>query len=325
MNRTILFLIILFLYAPNEYSTDVFVDQYFDYTLRNADATYTTARDDTDASNDSNGNFRVGQATGFNIDRAFAQFTIPALDSCATAVLYLWGDEDNSTTDFYMQIFTADAGGSFSKVDFDTFDGWTSGSAHTGTSLIDAGEWSSVDMVVDNWNRIEFNAAGRAAVFASADSILQIAMLSKEDVDRSEPTDSEQVVFKTRTEHYAAFLRINDTNVIGRDISSNEGYVAREDAAYTTARDPATGESVSPANIAVGPQIDGDSDFWVYRSFFEFSIPAMSAWVAGTLWVNGTGADYSTDNFAVFIHEADDYAGSIAVVHLTHLMDGRME
>ena len=176
------------------------------YYMRDQDATYTTARDNISASNNSSSGPWAGQNTDFNVYRGYLEFPIPALGSVTSCYLYVYGKTDNSTTDFNIALFTG-SWSSMATSEWDQFDGWTSGSAHTGTNLTDG--WNTSNFTV-GWNIIELNANGRAAILAAAETTIKIAMISGEDVSRSEPSGDEYVAFEAiAASGKEPFLRIN--------------------------------------------------------------------------------------------------------------------
>jgi len=176
------------------------------YYMRDQDATYVTARDNISASNNSSSGPWAGQNTDFNVYRGYLEFPIPALGSVTSCYLYVYGKTDNSTTDFDIALF-AGSWSSMATSEWDQFDGWTAGSAHTGTNLTDG--WNTSNFTV-GWNIIELNAAGRTAILGAAETTIKIAMISGEDVSRSEPTGDEYVSFESISESgKEPFLRIN--------------------------------------------------------------------------------------------------------------------
>jgi len=208
------------------------------YWIRNSEATYAATRDDASGSNDSSAGPQVGQATGFNVHRGYLHFDIPALENCTSCYLYMYGKSDNTTTDFQIMAYAGEWAGNPSSAEWDEFDGWTSGSPHTGTTFIDVGEWSTSELIIDGWNVIELNASGRAAVLAAAEGELKIALISKEDTDRSEPTDDEYCQFEGFSSDYPPYLRINDPigtgytgTACGLDNPANVCGVAKADLA----------------------------------------------------------------------------------------------
>jgi len=179
------------------------------YYMRDQDVTYTTARDNVSASNNSSSGPWAGQTTEFNVYRGYLEFPLPAMTSVASCYLYVYGKEDHSTTDFDIALFTG-SWASTAVTEWDQFDGWTSGSAHTGTNLTDG--WNSSNFDTD-WIIIELNADGRAAILAAAETTVKIAMLSGEDVSRSEPTADEYITFESVTSSgKEPFLRIGTSS-----------------------------------------------------------------------------------------------------------------
>ena len=175
------------------------------YYMRDQDGTYTTARDNISASNNSSSGIQVGQNTDFNVYRGYMEFPIPALASVTTCYLYVYGDTDESTTDFNVALFTG-SWSSMATSEWDQFNGWTAGSAHTGTDLTDG--WNTSNFSV-GWNIIELNADGRTAIFAAKETTIKIAVISGEDVSRSEPSGDENVSFESKDEAgKEPFLRI---------------------------------------------------------------------------------------------------------------------
>ena len=134
------------------------------------------------------------------------------LSSVTSCFLHTYGETDLSTTNFDIALFS----GSWSSMavgEWDQFDGWTSGSAHTGTNL--ANTWNTSSFSV-GWNIFEFNAAGRATILSAKNTTFKIAMISGEDVSRSEPTDNEYVSFESiAASGKEPFLRINTSTSSG--------------------------------------------------------------------------------------------------------------
>jgi len=199
------------------------------YYMRDQDATYTTARDNISASNNSSSGPWAGQNTDFNVYRGYLEFPLPALASVASCYLYVYGKENNSTTDFDIALFTG-SWSSTAVTEWDQFDGWTAGSAHTGTDLTDG--WNTSNFTI-GWTAIELNADGRAAVLAAAETTIKIAMISGEDVSRSEPTNDEYVSFESiSTSGKEPFLRIGVSagftgTVLGIDEPANINGVSK--------------------------------------------------------------------------------------------------
>jgi len=192
------------------------------YNIYDTEATYAAVRDSTQGSNDSSSGPKVGQTTAYRVYRGYLNVTIPALASCTSAYLYLYGDGDNSTTDFEIMAYLGQWSGTVSSAEWELWDGWTSGSAHTGTTFIDIGEWSTSSYVI-GWNIIELNAAGRAAVLAAQGGTLMIALISKEDTDYDAPSNDEWVSFDGLGDEKAPYMRINDPIGGGSGSSSLEG------------------------------------------------------------------------------------------------------
>lgn len=164
------------------------------YNMYNRNGTYTTARDAVSATNNSSGGARVGQNTSFDVIRGYLEFPIPALSSVASCSLFMYGDTDNSTTDFVVDLFTG-SWASTATTEWDQFDGWVSGSAFTGTNLTDG--WNTSGFSV-GWNEIVLNAAGRAAILAAQGTTIKIAVISANDVSRAQPSGDEYVSFESK-------------------------------------------------------------------------------------------------------------------------------
>jgi len=206
MRKLIIAALFLILLLPSaSLATDVTAT--LTYYMYDREGVYATARDSVSASNDSSSGSHVGQKTGFDVIRGYLEIPIPGdLASVASAYLYSYGDTDHSTTDFDVQLFLG-TWSSLSKSEWDQFDGWTSGSAHTGTNLIES--WNTSSFTV-GWNIMEFNADGRAAILAAKGTTMKIAMISEEDVNRSQPTGDEYVSFESKViSGKEPFLRIN--------------------------------------------------------------------------------------------------------------------
>ena len=112
------------------------------YNIRNGEATYTATRNDVSGSNDSSGGPIVGQNADFKVWRGYLHFDVPAMGSCTSCYLYMYGDTDNSTTDFEIMAYLGEWAGNPSNTEWDEFDGWESSGSYTGTTFIDIGEWS---------------------------------------------------------------------------------------------------------------------------------------------------------------------------------------
>jgi len=161
------------------------------YLAMGHELTYSDARDPETA--ETRGTyFLIGQLTGFSVMRADASFIIPELAAVSACSLFVDGSSNGSTDDFDVYILSSTYGPTLTTADYNEFDGWVSGGAHTGTVLNDT--WNTASYSAD-WNTIIFNSAGRDSVVAAANDTLWIVLISKEDYDNSEPTDSESVSF----------------------------------------------------------------------------------------------------------------------------------
>jgi len=80
---------------------------------------------------------------------------------------------------------------------------------------------------------------------------------------------------------------------------------------YATVRDTSQGNSVSTNLLSVGQWYRTDTtDYYVFRSFASFVIPAMDSAQACTLYVNGYQNNSTTD-FEIYIHGAEAYGPEI--------------
>jgi len=179
--------------------------------------------------NDPSSGPQVGQTTAFRIIRGYLNVTIPALGSCTSAYLYLYGKVDYSTTDFQIMVYEGAWAGTVSSAEWEQWDGWVPDGPHTGTTFVDIGEWSTSEFVV-GWNVIELNAAGRAAVLAAQGGTLQLALISKEETDYSQPTDNEYVTFEGLAGELDPYLRINDP--IGGGVGGSISGVTMEGTSF---------------------------------------------------------------------------------------------
>jgi hypothetical protein len=93
------------------------------------------------------------------------------------------------------------------------------------------------------------------------------------------------------------FAYATETNVT----ATNDGYILCTNETYTVSRDATDGTSTSSGNVIFG---QNSTDFMVIRSFLSFSIPSMSAITSCSLYLKGAGADYSDDNFDIYIHSS---------------------
>ena len=286
------------------------------YNIYNHEATYAATRDDASGSNDSSSGPIVGQKVPgeYYVYRGYVQFNVPALTTCTSCYLYLYGKEDNSTTDFEIMAYLGEWAGNPSSAEWDEFDGWQDGIAYDGTTFITVGTWSSSSFAV-GWNALELNGDGLAAVLAASESEIKFALISKEDADNDAPAADEYVSFESAlASGKEPYLMINGFPASGTynslTVSGSDGYCYVSDATYTTARDAAAAETVLGSNVVFGQGMLVDPLYMPYRCFLSFPIPAMTAATACTLNIKGAGADYSDDNFDVYIHTST-YGGTI--------------
>lgn len=183
---------------------------------RSSAVNYATARNTADGNGTDTTNLYVGQKTSeAQVYRSFLSFPIPSLESADACTLYINGATDASTTDFIIYINLADNYNTIGTGDYDAFDGWTSGSAHTGTILNDSWNSSSYSAA---WNIIVFNSSGLSQVEGANTDTLHIALISKEDYDNSEPSNDEYIIFDSSsdsgTEPYLSLdYTPNDTSI----------------------------------------------------------------------------------------------------------------
>lgn len=217
-----IFTIILGMNITNKVYTDTTTVQATNdgYISAEDASSYTTARDNTTADGLSANNVVVGQTLTpdplFRVMRSFLVFTLPTMSAVEACSLYVKGaGADYSDDNFEMYIHTAPTyGGTLDTGDFDSFDGWVSGSAHTGTVLNET--WNSSSFSSNTWHAIEFNSAGRDSILVYQESDIYITLISKEDYDRSEPSDKEYLSFLSSfSEGNEPYLSINYTSSTG--------------------------------------------------------------------------------------------------------------
>ena len=205
--KKLLLIILVLLFAVTAYAETG--TNTVTYWIRNGEATYDATRNDGSGSNDSSSGPKVGQQAGYVVHRGYAHFTIPALGSCTSAYLYLYGDADVSTTDFEIMAYLGLWADNPSSAKWDQFQGWQASGVYNGTTFIDVGEWSTASGIT-GWNVIELNADGRAAILTAQGDTLKIAFISKEDVNYDAPAGDEYVSFEGFGSAFAPYLRIND-------------------------------------------------------------------------------------------------------------------
>lgn len=198
-------LILLCICLPT-FSAELSVEATNDGYVSATGDVYNTVRDVVDGTSTSSSNVVVGQiktvSPVFGVYRGFLSFSLPDMSAVASCSLYLKGTgADYSDDNFNVYIHTSDYGGSIANASYNNFDGWTAESAHTGTVLNDA--WNSSSFLVNDWIHIDFNAAGLAALLAAEGTTFEIALVSEEDYNRSEPADKEYVTF-TNSSHEGA-------------------------------------------------------------------------------------------------------------------------
>lgn len=79
--------------------------------------------------------------------------------------------------------------------------------------------------------------------------------------------------------------------------ATNDGVVVNSDEVYDTARNAVTGSGTWNTTVQIG-QVLSDN---IYRSFFSFAIPDMSALTATSMFLEGN-SDLSTTDFEIYIH-----------------------
>ena len=167
-----------------------------------ASSNYSAVRDTTAGYTNAN-MVSVGQTkqseTFYSVKHSFFQFPLPELMSSVLAcTLYVYGSDNQSTTDFEIYIHGANAYRPLlANPDYINFNGRRTGQAHNGTVLNDTWNSSSYSAT---WNQIIFNAAGLDSMEATGPDTLAVAMISKEDFDNSAPTGNEYVVFESSSE-----------------------------------------------------------------------------------------------------------------------------
>jgi len=308
--KKLLFIFLILVLSSQAYAdTGTVTSTYYIY---DTEATYAAVHASASGSNDSSSGPQIGQTSAFRIYRGYLNVTIPALASCTSAYLYLYGDADHSTTDFEIMLYQGSWSETVSSAEWEEWDGWVPNGPHTGSSFVDIGKWSTSDFAV-GWNIIELNAAGRAAVLAAQGDTLRIALISKEEVDYSQPAGDEYVSFEGMGAT-APYLMINDYPTSGTyssySILGADGFATGTNATYVTQRDAAASATTALTNIIFGQNEAAGPVYHSYRSFLSFPIPAMGAASSVTLNLKGAGADYSSDNFNVKIYTST-YGGSL--------------
>jgi len=166
-----------------------------DGTLRRTSAAdWATARDNTTSNDKRTDQLQIeADYTGsaYNCGRGFLSFPIPAVTSCAAGTLYVRGNYDHGV-DMEIYLLTSTYDISLPSSAYNDFDGWTSGSAHTGTVL--NATWTDANFVT-GWNTFIFNTDGKNAVVAASEDTLKIVMISKKDYDRTTPTERGMLIF----------------------------------------------------------------------------------------------------------------------------------
>jgi len=155
---------------------------------------YVTARDASSSGNPfaliGAGQFFI--SPNYYVERSFLSFAIPNMDSISAASLYLYGNTDYSTIDFYVLFLTSTYSNPLVAGDFDLFDGHQASGAYNGTSLNSAWNTSSYSVT---WNQIIFNATGFNAIIAKKNSTFLMAIISSIDSSNTAPTGYEAVRF----------------------------------------------------------------------------------------------------------------------------------
>jgi len=262
--------------------------------MYDGEVVYANSRDSENASNDSNGSLTVGQETGYKVHRGFIEVPIPALESVESCYLYVYGKTDASTTDFNIMLYEGDWVLGLARADINNFDGWRAANTHNGTSLTDG--WNTSNMTEDNWHIIEFNAAGRAAVLAAAETTMEICMVSSKDVSNTAPEGNEYVAFDAiSASGTEPFLSINGYNMR----ATNDGRIRSYDNTYTTARDDGAEEQVLSTQFTIGQSKAGEP-FYLWRAFASFVLPEMSVVTSVILFLDGITNSSGTD-FEIYI------------------------
>ncbi len=177
-------------------------------------ANYATARSTGNGTDTNPASWRmdIGQryvvgSTTYLVRRSFMSFALPMMASCLACTLYADGNSDASVVDFDVQIYGAAAYKStITTADFTSFDGYQNGSAYNGTRLNEV--WNTASYS-SGWNKIIFNADGRASAFAAQNDTLWIAAVSSRDSANTIDTagNYEDVFF----EGYTAYLSLSFT------------------------------------------------------------------------------------------------------------------
>ena len=171
--------------------------------VRNANANYLTGRNSTSGNDASPNYIEAGQnysTPNYYYHRGILNFAIPGMSSCSACTLYVDGAFDESTTDFNVNIYGANAARpTLTTADFSKFNGWQSSGAYTGTVLNNTWNTSSYS---GGWNAIVFNSAGLDSVVKCKGDTLWIATLSSRDVAGTQPTGVERVTFSSSPTPY---------------------------------------------------------------------------------------------------------------------------
>lgn len=162
------------------------------------ESVYLDARNSTTATGQNGTKWDIGQSLSgtYYMFRSWGKFAMPSMESISAASLYLYGDSDDSGTDFDVYIVSAnDWSPPLSNDDFNDFDGWAASGAYTGTVLNatwNSSSWSST------WNEMAFNSDGRSYLLGKSGNDAKLCLLSDHDYDGTPaPTSQERVEFKT--------------------------------------------------------------------------------------------------------------------------------
>ena len=190
-----------------------------DSGLRNLNASYSTARNATIASNNEDGyRWKIGQTASYDIYRSFGSFAIPDMTTLTAATLFIYGVTDYSTTDFNVYIHTSTHSTPI-LADFDQFAGWVSSGTYTGTILNNA--WSSSSFLV-GWNQITFNADGLAAILAKKNDTFKMAAISSRDYAETTPSGNEWLEFYGSVSGVVPYLSITYTTTAPPTVTTQE-------------------------------------------------------------------------------------------------------
>lgn len=163
----------------------------YDGYITESDATYLTAQEASSGDvYDTAITAIVGQdytASVYSVYRSVLYFDLSDIPSDATvtsATLSLYGYTDNSTTDFAINVVTADAAEiPLSSLDYDDL------------GTVSLGSLNSANWNIGQYNNIDLNGIGKENIVCG--SVTQLGLRSGNDLSATAPTNSEYVTFYT--------------------------------------------------------------------------------------------------------------------------------